>query len=125
MRSLSLDYDDLTHNGIPFFDVRIQNCVNCNLYNLHLVVVPCFDRLTAENTVNLIKPLSDSVCEAWQNEIISITTNSERTNNAWQNGVFARLARMAAHNLMRIWCAYHQRNIMIRAATNEMDNGVF
>ncbi|KAI9907573.1 hypothetical protein PsorP6_003998 [Peronosclerospora sorghi] len=33
--------------------------------------------------------------------------------------------RMATHQLMRVWCAPHQGDIVIRAATNEMDNGAF
>ncbi|KAI9921311.1 hypothetical protein PsorP6_000816 [Peronosclerospora sorghi] len=33
--------------------------------------------------------------------------------------------RMVTHQLMRVWCAPHQGDIVIRAATNEMDNGAF
>ncbi|KAI9918452.1 hypothetical protein PsorP6_011500 [Peronosclerospora sorghi] len=32
---------------------------------------------------------------------------------------------MATHQLMRVWCAPHQGDIVLRAATNEMDNGAF
>ncbi|KAI9913435.1 hypothetical protein PsorP6_005691 [Peronosclerospora sorghi] len=96
--------------------MRIRVCVNGNLHNVHLVVVPFFDRHTAENT---------TVCAPWQDNIIAITTDGENTNTGCRNGVVARLNRMATHQLMRVWCAPHQGDIVIRAATNEMDNGAF
>ncbi|KAI9915742.1 hypothetical protein PsorP6_007650 [Peronosclerospora sorghi] len=105
--------------------MRILVCVNGNLYNVHLVVVPFLDRHTAENTVKLITTLLETVCAPWQDKIIAITTDGENTNTGWRNGVLARLNRMATHQLMRVWCAPHQGDIVIRAATNEMDNGAF
>ena len=36
-----------------------------------------------------------------------------------------RLDRMATHKLVHIWGAPHQEDIVIRAATNEIDNGAF
>ncbi|KAI9905404.1 hypothetical protein PsorP6_013625 [Peronosclerospora sorghi] len=105
--------------------MRIRVCVNGNLHNVHLVVVPFFDRHTAENTVKLITTLLETVCAPWQDKIISITTDGENTNTGWRNGFVARLNRMATHQLMRVWCAPHQGVIVIRAATNEMDNGAF
>ncbi|KAI9915801.1 hypothetical protein PsorP6_008588 [Peronosclerospora sorghi] len=105
--------------------MRIRFCVNGNFHNVHLVVVPFFDRHTAENTVKLITTLLEMVCAPWKDKIIAITTDGENTNTGWRNGVVARLNRMATHQLMRVWCAPHQGDIVIRAATNEMDYGAF
>ncbi|KAI9920819.1 hypothetical protein PsorP6_000494 [Peronosclerospora sorghi] len=105
--------------------MRIRVCVNGNLHNVHFFVVPFFDRHTAENTVKLITTLLETVCAPWQDNIISITTDSENTNTGWRNGVVARLNWMATHQLMRVWCAPRQRDIVICAATNEKDNGAF
>ncbi|KAI9910763.1 hypothetical protein PsorP6_010467 [Peronosclerospora sorghi] len=105
--------------------MRIRVCVNGNLHNVHLVVVSFFDQHTAEKTVNLITTLLETVCAPWQDKFIAITTDGENTNNGWRNGVVARLNRMATHQLMRVWCAPHQGDIVIRAATNKMDNGAF
>ncbi|KAI9919097.1 hypothetical protein PsorP6_011424 [Peronosclerospora sorghi] len=88
-------------------------------------VVPFFDRHIAENTVKLITTLLETVCALWQDKIIAITTDGENTNTGWRNGVVDRLDRMATHQLMRVWCVPHQGDIVIRAATNEMDNGAF
>ncbi|KAI9911316.1 hypothetical protein PsorP6_009034 [Peronosclerospora sorghi] len=99
--------------------MRIRVCVNGNLHNVHLVVVPFFDRHTVENTVKLITTLLET------EKIIAITTDGENTNTGWRNGVVARLNLMATHQLMRVWCAPHQGDIVIRTATNEMDNGAF
>ncbi|KAI9920521.1 hypothetical protein PsorP6_015441 [Peronosclerospora sorghi] len=67
----------------------------------------------------------ETVCAPWQDKIITITTDGEKTNTGWRNGVVARLNRMATYQLKRVWCAPHQGDIVIRAATNEMDNGAF
>ncbi|KAI9921717.1 hypothetical protein PsorP6_000757 [Peronosclerospora sorghi] len=91
----------------------------------HPIVVPFFVRHTAENTVKLITTLLETVCAPWQDKIIAITMDGEKSNTGWRNGVVARLNRMATHQLMRVWCAPHQGDIVIRAATNEMDNGAF
>ena len=56
---------------------------------------------------------------------ISSTTDDKVTNIGWRNGVIARLDRMATHKLIRIWCVPHQGDIVIWAATNEMENGAF
>ncbi|KAI9920233.1 hypothetical protein PsorP6_015858 [Peronosclerospora sorghi] len=105
--------------------MRIRVRVNGNIHNVHLVVVPFFDRHTAENTVKLITTLLETVCAPWQDKIIAITTDGENTNTGWRNDVVARLNRMETHQLMRVWCSPHQGDIVIRAATNEMDNGAF
>ncbi|KAI9906077.1 hypothetical protein PsorP6_013692 [Peronosclerospora sorghi] len=105
--------------------MRIRVCVNGNLHNVQLVVVPFFDRHTAENTVKLITTLLETVFTTWKDKIIAITTDGEKNNTGWSNGVVARLNRMATHQLMRFWCAPHQGDIVIRAATNEMDNEAF
>ena len=99
--SFALTCDGLTHNVIPSFEVRIQNRVNGNLYNLHLVVVPFFDRHTVYNTVNLIKTLLDNMCKSWRDKVMTITTDGKRKNTGCRNGVVARLDRMATHKLMR------------------------
>ena len=88
--SFALTCDGLTHNVIPSFEVRIQNRVNGNLYNLHLVVVPFFDRHTVYNTVNLIKTLLDDVCELCQEKVIAITTDGEMTNTGWRHNIDRR-----------------------------------
>ncbi|KAI9895796.1 hypothetical protein PsorP6_019160 [Peronosclerospora sorghi] len=92
--------------------MRIRVCVNGNLHNLS-----CHSSIGTlpKKTVNLITTLLETVCTPWQDNIIAITIG-------WRNGVVARLNRMATHQLMRVWCAHHQRDIVIRAATNEMDN---
>ena len=78
--SFGLACDGPTHNGIPFLEVRIQNCANGNLHNRHLVLVPFIERHTAENTMDLIKMFLDKVCESWRDKWIDFSTDGEMIN---------------------------------------------
>jgi hypothetical protein len=60
--AFSIAGDGSTHWGVSFFNVRIRLCVAGVLFNLHLVVVPFFDRHTAVNVVTLISKLLDTIC---------------------------------------------------------------
>lgn len=60
--AFSLAADASTHLGVPVLDQQICVCVKGVLYNFHLVLVPFFERHTAQNYVKLIKTMLDSVC---------------------------------------------------------------
>ncbi|KAH6563631.1 hypothetical protein BASA62_008414 [Batrachochytrium salamandrivorans] len=55
--------------GVPLLDQRIRVCVHGVLYNLHLVLVPFFERHTAQNYVKLIKVLLDSLSPIWRDKL--------------------------------------------------------
>jgi hypothetical protein len=56
VRAFSLAGDASTHEGTPLLDQRTRVCFNGVLMNLHLVLVPFFQRHTAVNYVTMIKP---------------------------------------------------------------------
>ncbi len=51
--------DESTHPGMSFFDVRIRVYVGGRLFNIHLVVVPFYDRHSAVNICKMICKLFD------------------------------------------------------------------
>jgi len=54
-----------THQGMSFFDVRIRVYVGGRLFNIHLVVVPFYDRHSAVNICKMICKLLDQLCSSW------------------------------------------------------------
>ena len=49
--AFALAADSSTHLGVPFLDQRVRVCLKGTLHNLHLVLVPFFDRHTSQNYV--------------------------------------------------------------------------
>ncbi len=57
--AFSLADNRSTHQGVSFFDVRIRVCVGGRLFNIHLVIVPFYDRHSAVNICKMIYKLLD------------------------------------------------------------------
>ncbi len=57
--AFSLAGDESTHQGMSFFDVRIRVYVGGRLFNIHLVVVPLYNRHLAVNICKMICKLLD------------------------------------------------------------------
>lgn len=64
--------DASSHFGVTLLDPRVRVCVRGILYNLHIVLVPFFERHTAVNYVKLIKVVLDSFSSIWRDKVISI-----------------------------------------------------
>jgi hypothetical protein len=77
--AFSLDVDVSTHLGVPLLDQRIRVCVKGVFYNLHLILVPFFERHTTQNYVKLIKILLNIVSPSWREKVISINSDGENT----------------------------------------------
>jgi hypothetical protein len=73
MSPASLNHKQVFYNGGPLLDQRIRVCLDGVLYNLHLVLVPFFERQAAVNYVKSIKILLDSLSPLWRDNVISIS----------------------------------------------------
>jgi hypothetical protein len=60
--AFSLAGDVSTHQGTPLLDQRMRVCFNGVLTNLHLGLVPFFQRHTAVNYVTMIKTVMNILC---------------------------------------------------------------
>ena len=123
--AFSLAGDGSTHLGVSFFDIRVRICVNGVLYNLHLVAVPFFDRHTAVNIFNLIVKILNVLCAEWRDRLLSVSSDGENTMTGRHGGVVTLLEREATHPVLRIWCVPHQMDLIVKSATNDVDNGKF
>jgi hypothetical protein len=122
--AFSLAGDGSTHRGDSFFDMRIRVCAKGKLTNLHLVAIPMFERHTAENTFKLIEKFLDALAiTAWRAKLLSVATDGENTMTGRHNGVVTRLSRASEHPVLRIWCAPHQLDIVIKGAAALPESG--
>ncbi|KAH6596562.1 hypothetical protein BASA61_003446 [Batrachochytrium salamandrivorans] len=100
--AFSLAADCSTHMGVPLLDQRIRVCVHGVLYNLHLVLVPFFERHTAQNYVKLIKVLLNSLSPIWRDKAISISSDGENTMTGRYGGVVTLLEQECLNPVLRI-----------------------
>ncbi len=59
--AISLVGDSNTHHGKSFIDLRMCAYYCSDLINLHLVVIPMFERHTAENMFNMVVKVFDTL----------------------------------------------------------------
>jgi hypothetical protein len=59
--SFALAADSSTHRSVSYLDIRIRVCPNGSLENLHLIVVPFYDRHTTENIDAMICHILDAL----------------------------------------------------------------
>jgi hypothetical protein len=95
------------------------------LYNLHLVLVPFFERHTAQNYVKLIKILLNIVFPSWHQKVISISSNGENTMTNRHVGVVTLLENECSNHVLHIWCVPHQLDIVVKNATHGVLDEVF
>jgi hypothetical protein len=88
------------------------------LYNLHLILVPFFERHTAQNYVKLIKILLNTVSPSWREKVISISSDGENTMIGRHVGVITLLENECSNLVLRIWCVSHQLDIIVKNATH-------
>ncbi|CAK9275998.1 unnamed protein product [Sphagnum jensenii] len=112
-----------THRGQSFFDLRIRACYRSELVNLHLAAIPMFDRHSVVNIFNLIVKFMDALYNKWRAKLIGVSTDGENTMMGRHAGVVTRLVDCANHDVMRIWCAPHQIDIMVKATAEGINNG--
>ena len=122
---LSLAADSSTHRSVSYFDIRIRLCASGVLYNMHLVVVPFYDRHTAENVAGMLCKILDAMYRRWRAILIAFSYDGENTMTGRHAGVVTRIDREAEAILMRIWCPPHQIDLVVKVRTNDMDEGAF
>ena len=114
-----------THWSVSYFDIQICLCANGQLYNLHLMAVPFYDRHTALNIAAMIQCILNSLLPNWQYTIIAFSTNSENTMIGWHSSVVTWIDKEANFNLMQIWGIPHQVDLLVKEASHSMHEGSF
>ncbi|CAM6023396.1 unnamed protein product [Sphagnum balticum] len=117
--------DKSTHRGQSFFDLHLRVCYRGDLVNLHLVALPMFERHSTMNIFNLIAKFMDALYNKWHSKLIGVSTDDENTMTSRHDGVVTHLVTCADNNVLRIWCTPHHINIVVKAAIEAIDNGVW
>ena len=123
--AFSIAGDGSTHFESSFFDIRIRVGVNGVLHNIHLVIVPFYGRHTAANILALVVKILDVLCCSWRHKLISVSSDGENTMTGRRGGFVTLLENEATNKILRVWCAPHQMDIVIKKVTKAMMGGQF
>jgi hypothetical protein len=89
------------------------------------MVVPFYDWHTSLKIAATIQCILDALLPNWQCRIIAFSTNDENTMTGWHSGVATQIDNRANFNLMQIWCAPCQVNLLVKEASHLMHDGSF
>jgi hypothetical protein len=117
--------DGSTHRTQSFFDLRMRVCYCGELVNLHLVTILMFECHYVNNIFNLIAKFIDALYVKWCVKQIGMSSDGENTMMGHHAGVVTRIVACAENKVLRIWCAPHQMDIVVKAATEGIDDGMW
>jgi len=123
--AFSLAANASSHMGVSLHDQRIRICVEGVLYNLHMVLVPFFERHLAVNYVKLIKTMLDTLCLDWRSKLISISSDGENMMTGRHGGIVTLLEKECNNPVLQIWCITHQLDIVVKNATQDVLDQAF
>jgi len=118
--AMSLAGDGSTHRGQSFFDLRVCICFCGRLLNLHLVAIPMFDRHTAGNIFNMMVKFLDALYDKWRAKLIGMSSDSENTMTGRHTNLVTRMIACAENLVLRIWCALHQIDLVVKSGAKEL-----
>jgi hypothetical protein len=99
--------------------------VNGDLHNLHLVIVPFYGCHIAINILALIVKILDVLFLMWDDKLISVSSDDDNTMTGRHGGLVTLLEKEATNKILRVWCAPHQMDIVIKKVTKAMMDGLF
>jgi hypothetical protein len=123
--AFSLAFDLSTHFEQSFFDLHIWICFKGRLCNFHLVGLPLFDRHTTEILYNLLCKFLDALYPDWHVKLLNASSDGKNTMTGCHAGLVTRIARCTEFNVMRVWCASHQIDIIVKSSAEGINNGAY
>jgi hypothetical protein len=61
----------------------------------------------------------------WHDKLISVNNDGENTMIGCHGGLVTLLKKEATDNILRVWCAPHQMDIVIKKVIRTMMDGLF
>jgi hypothetical protein len=123
--TFSIASDSSTHYESSYFDICIRVGVNGVFHNLHFVIVPFYGHHTAINILALIVKILDVLFATWRDKLISMSSEDKNTTTGRHGSLVALLEKEASNNIMCVWCAPHQMDIVIKKVMKAMMDGLF
>ena len=88
-----------------FFDMRLRVCYRSDLFNMHIVTIPMYDRHTSQILFDAFCKFMDALYESWRVKLLAIASDGENAMTGRHAGLVTRLCAAADHPVLRIWCA--------------------
>ena len=121
--AFSLAFDTSTHREQSFFDVCVRIFYKGLLCNIHLVGLPMFDRHKAKIVYNMLVKFLDALYLDWRFKLLNASSDGENTMTGHHAGVVTLIARCTEFNVLRVWCAPHQIDIIVKSAAESINGG--
>ena len=125
MRTFSLAFHASTHHDQSFFDVRVRVCYKGTISNIHMIGLRMFDRQKTEIIYNMLVEFIDAIYPYWRVKLHNASKDGENTMTGRHAGLVTRIARCAELNVLRVWCALHQIDIIVKSATESINGGAY
>jgi hypothetical protein len=103
--------------------VRFQH--DGKFHNLHLLVVSLFDRKTASKIFDTGAKVLDILAPNWRMQLVGISTDGERTMTGRVTGVATQFDEEADGDVVRVWCALHQLDLVVQAEFKKLHDDEF
>ena len=123
--AFSIAFDGGNKSNQSYVDVHICFCLDCQVYNLHLIALPIHERHTGLNMYNLIKKFLDALCCGWKDKLIGISTDGASNMTGQYQGVVTYLCNNTPHLVYCVWCGAHQLDLVVQSATRHLLHGAF
>ncbi len=79
-----------------------------------------FDRHTAGNIFNMLVKFLDALYGKWRTKLIGMSSDDENTMTSRHTSFVTRMIDCAENPVLRIWCALHQIDLVVKSATEEL-----
>jgi hypothetical protein len=89
------------------------------------MIVSFYGRHTAVNILALIVKILDVLFPKWHDKLILVSNDSKNTMTSCNSGLVTLLEKEATNNILRVWCALHQMDIVIKKVMKAMMDGLF
>jgi hypothetical protein len=84
-----------------------------------------FDRHTTEILYNLLCKFLHALYPDWRIKLFNASSDGENTMIGRHVGFVTRIARCAKFNVLRMWCALHQIDIIVKSSAEGIDGGAY
>ncbi|CAM6071463.1 unnamed protein product [Sphagnum tenellum] len=79
-----------------------------------------FDCHTAVNIFNMLVKFFDPLYDKWRAKLIGMSSNGKNTMTGRHTGVVTCMITCVENPVLRIWCALHQIDLVVKSAIEEL-----
>ena len=115
--AFSISFDAATNQTNSYLDIRVRLYHREELWNMHLLALPMYERHTGKYMYDLIEETIGALDRNWKKKVIGVTTDGAASMTGEHRGVVSLIEREVLPNMFRIWCGLHQLDIVVQKVT--------